>query len=80
MTEPARYGLTPKQKKLLSFIERYISANDGISPSFTDMATAMDLKSKSGIHRLVSGLEERGYIHKLPSRARTICLNKEGVS
>ena len=63
--------LTEKQHKLLSFITTKISKN-GVSPSFDEMRQALDLRSKSGIHRLISGLEERGFIRKLPHRARAL--------
>ena len=63
--------LTPKQHKLLQFIEQSIQ-KQGISPSFEEMKTFMGLKSKSGIHRLVAGLEGKGYIRHLPNQARTV--------
>lgn len=63
--------LTPKQKQLLIFIQDRLAQN-GISPSFDEMKEALGLKSKSGIHRLVQGLEERGFIRRLPNRARAL--------
>ena len=63
--------LTKKQRELLLFINQRLTAT-GISPSFDDMKDALSLKSKSGIHRLVSGLEERGFIRRLPHRARAL--------
>ncbi|HVY11998.1 MAG TPA: transcriptional repressor LexA [Alphaproteobacteria bacterium] len=63
--------LTRKQQELLVFIHDRL-AKDGISPSFDEMKTALRLKSKSGIHRLISGLEERGFIRRLPHRARAL--------
>lgn len=63
--------LTQKQYDLLSFIHERLEHSD-IPPSFEEMKDALDLKSKSGIHRLISGLEERGYIQRLPHRARAI--------
>ncbi len=63
--------LTPKQYQLLMFIQKRLKAS-GISPSFDEMKDALDLKSKSGIHRLITGLEERGYIRRLPHRARAL--------
>lgn len=63
--------LTPKQYELLSFIHRCLVA-DGISPSFDEMKEALQLKSKSGIHRLITGLEERGFIRRLRHRARAL--------
>ena len=63
--------LTPKQHKLLHFIEKTIS-EQGISPSFEEMKTFMGLKSKSGIHRLIAGLEGKGYLRHLPNQARAL--------
>ena len=63
--------LTRKQQELLRFIEARLDA-DGVSPSFEEMKAALDLKSKSGIHRLITALEERGFIRRLPHRARAL--------
>ncbi|MBT4769555.1 MAG: transcriptional repressor LexA [Rhodospirillaceae bacterium] len=63
--------LTRKQHELLLFINKRLG-EDGISPSFDEMKDALGLKSKSGIHRLVSGLEERGFIRRLAHRARAL--------
>ncbi|MGH6975827.1 MAG: transcriptional repressor LexA [Stellaceae bacterium] len=63
--------LTRKQHELLLYINRRLS-DSGISPSFEEMKEALSLKSKSGIHRLISGLEERGFIRRLPHRARAL--------
>ena len=63
--------LTGKQHQLLSFLIDY-QADKDITPSFDEMRQAVGLASKSGIHRLVSALEERGYIRRLPNRARAI--------
>ena len=63
--------LTRKQYELLTFISRRL-AKDGVSPSFEEMKDALGLKSKSGIHRLIGGLEERGFIRRLPHRARAL--------
>ena len=63
--------LTKKQYELLRFIQSRLSDN-GVSPSFDEMKEALGLKSKSGIHRLISGLEERGFIRRLPHRARAL--------
>ena len=63
--------LTGKQHQLLSYLIDY-QADKDITPSFDEMRAAIGLASKSGIHRLVSALEERGYIRKLPNRARAI--------
>ena len=63
--------LTKKQYELLKFINKRLN-KVGISPSFDEMKVALNLKSKSGIHRLITGLEERGYIKRLPHRARAL--------
>jgi repressor LexA len=63
--------LTKKQHELLMFINRRLAAN-GIAPSFDEMKDALNLRSKSGIHRLISGLEERGFIRRLAHRARAL--------
>lgn len=63
--------LTHKQYELLKFIDRKLKAN-GVPPSFDEMKDALGLKSKSGIHRLVVGLEERGFVRRLPHRARAL--------
>ena len=63
--------LTAKQHELLRFIHERLEET-GISPSFEEMKEALDLKSKSGVHRLISALEERGFIRRLPNRARAL--------
>ncbi|MDT0575488.1 transcriptional repressor LexA [Croceicoccus sp. F390] len=63
--------LTRKQHELLTFIQLRLE-DGGISPSFEEMKDALDLKSKSGVHRLISALEERGFIRRLPNRARAL--------
>ena len=63
--------LTRKQHELLLFINRRLSQG-GVSPSFDEMKEALGLRSKSGIHRLITGLEERGFIRRLPHRARAL--------
>jgi len=63
--------LTKKQKDLLVFINQHIQTQ-GISPSFDEMKVALNLKSKSGIHRLIKALEEREFIKRLPNRARAL--------
>ena len=63
--------LTAKQRELLFFIDSRLKES-GISPSFDEMREALDLKSKSGVHRLISALEERGFIRRLPNRARAL--------
>lgn len=63
--------LTRKQHELLLYIHKHLGEH-GVSPSFDEMKEALNLKSKSGIHRLISGLEERGFIRRLPHRARAL--------
>jgi len=63
--------LTKKQHELLLFINQRLAAT-GVAPSFDEMKDALNLRSKSGIHRLISGLEERGFIRRLPHRARAL--------
>ena len=68
--------LTKKQKELFVFLKDYIGAND-ICPSFEEMKNAVNLKSKSGIHRLITSLEQRGYIKRLKHRARAMEITKD---
>ena len=63
--------LTKKQYELITFIDHKLR-EAGVSPSFDEMRDALGLKSKSGIHRLITGLEERGFIRRLPHRARAL--------
>jgi repressor LexA len=67
--------LTRKQHELLTYINGRL-AETGVSPSFEEMKDALDLKSKSGVHRLISALEERGFIRRLPNRARALEVTK----
>ncbi|MCB1562344.1 MAG: transcriptional repressor LexA [Alphaproteobacteria bacterium] len=67
--------LTQKQRDLLFFIHERMKDGD-VPPSFEEMKQALGLKSKSGIHRLISGLEERGYLERLPHRARALEIKK----
>jgi len=63
--------LTRKQHDLICFIDDRLKAS-GVSPSFEEMKEALELKSKSGVHRLISALEERGFLRRLPNRARAL--------
>jgi repressor LexA len=63
--------LTRKQLELLRFIHERLTES-GVPPSFDEMKDALDLRSKSGIHRLITALEERGFIRRLPNRARAV--------
>lgn len=67
--------LTKKQRELLLYIHEHMS-DDDVAPSFEEMKDALGLKSKSGIHRLISGLVERGYLERLPHRARALSIKK----
>lgn len=69
---PKATGLTPKQGALLDFIARYQREHRGVSPSFDEMAKAVGLASKSGVHRLVEGLVVRGALERLPTHARAL--------
>lgn len=64
-------GLTRAQSEALAFIGRYI-AKHGISPTYDEIAAALNLKSKSGVNRLVVALEDRGHVRRKPDRARSI--------
>ena len=63
--------LTKKQKNLLIYINEKLK-NDGVSPSYDEMRESLSLKSKSGIHRLISALEERGFVKRLAHKARAL--------
>ena len=67
--------LTKKQRELLLFINDYIQ-DTGLSPSFEEMKVGLDLKSKSGIHRLINALVERGFLERLPNKARALEVKK----
>jgi repressor LexA len=67
--------LTRKQRDLLLFIHDHMT-DDDVAPSFEEMKEALGLKSKSGIHRLITGLVERGYIERLPHRARALAIKR----
>tara|TARA_Y100000588_G_scaffold184264_1_gene198088 strand:- start:178 stop:813 length:636 start_codon:yes stop_codon:yes gene_type:complete len=67
--------LTKKQKELFDYLKSYIASNE-ICPSFEEMKNAVNLKSKSGIHRLITSLEQRGYIRRLKHRARAMEITK----
>ena len=71
--------LTKKQKELFEFLSKYIATNK-ISPSFEEMKVAVNLKSKSGIHRLITSLEQRGFIKRLKHKARAMEITKSLTS
>jgi len=72
MTDTAGMGLTPRQRDAFNFIARYIRAHDGVAPTLDEIAAGIEIRSKSGVKRLLGGLSERGYIETLPNRARSI--------
>ena len=72
---PMGGGLTKRQRDLLLFIRGYVSKT-GYPPSYDEMKDALGLASKSGVHRMVLALEERGYIDRIPDRARAIQLRR----
>ena len=65
-------GLTKRQHDLLRFIQGFMAEHDGVAPSFDEMKEALGLASKSGVHRLVSALEERGFLRRHYHRARAM--------
>lgn len=65
-------AMTARQRELLDFIVRFSWDHGGVAPSYQEMCDFMGLASKSGIHRLILALEERGHIRRLPNRARAI--------
>lgn len=65
-------GLTPQQNRLLGYLEGYLQQHNGVAPSYEEMAAAVGATSKSSAFRLVIALEERGFIRRLPNRARAI--------
>ena len=71
--------LTKKQKELLNYIQNFQNKN-GVTPSYEEMKSALDLKSKSGIHRLIIALEERGFVKRLAHKARALEIIKDGIS
>jgi len=72
----ARAGMTPMQAKCLVFIRETIERT-GSAPSYREIANAVNLRSKSGVNRLVMGLEERGHVVRIAKRARSIALPEE---
>ena len=66
-------GLTAHQKRVFDYLQAYI-AEHGYSPSYDDIKTRFDLASKSGVHRVMHELEERGFIRMLPNRSRSITI------
>lgn len=71
-------GLTRSQAELLAFIGRFQSENEGVSPSFEDMKLGMGLHSKSGVHRLITALVEKGRLRRMENRARALEIVPEG--
>lgn len=73
---PLGGGLTKRQRELLDFIRGYVTTH-GYSPSFDEMMKALGLASKSGVHRLVHGLRDRGYIEFRYNQARSVNLRRQ---
>ncbi|KMS59995.1 hypothetical protein V474_07865 [Novosphingobium barchaimii LL02] len=71
-------GLTPKQSQLFRYLEGYMSGPGSVAPTFAEMGAAVGLTSKSAVHRLLSALEERAYIRRIPNRARAIEIIRDG--
>ena len=69
-------GMTRKQAELLNYIETYMAV-ERVSPSFEEMKDALGLKSKSGVHRLIAALEERGFLKRMANRARALEVVRE---
>lgn len=67
-------GLTKMQKKVLDFLQAYSRDNDGVMPTLQEIMEHLDHASKAGVHRILTALEERGYIERLYGRARAIRL------
>lgn len=65
-------SLTSKQRELLEYVDSYIKESNGVSPSYNEMRDALKLASKSGINRLMNALVERGFIRRIPHRARAL--------
>lgn len=69
---PSQKGLTARQQELLRFIQGYVVEHKGVPPSYEEMTFGIGVASKSGISRLVNGLEERGFVRRLPNRWRSV--------
>ena len=65
-------SMTKRQQDALNYIRSFVYVNDGIAPTYTQIAAGIGLVHKSGIHRIITGLEERGHIRRLPNRHRAI--------
>lgn len=80
LLKPTKLSVTPRQKEVLDFIAMYCDEQGGISPSFDEIKDYVGLRSKSGVHRIVMALEERGLIRRLENRARSIILTDEATA
>lgn len=76
--DKVQYGLLPKQAQLLAYIKKHMAESDGIAPSYDEMLAGTGQVSKSSIHRLLRGLEERGHIAQMRNRKRSIVLLGDG--
>lgn len=73
-------SLTRKQHELLTFIKSYVRQNNGVAPSFEEMQRALGLSSKSGVHRLMDALEERGHVKRSRYRRRSLELVEDKLA
>lgn len=78
-TETRRSAVTAKQRELMGFIRSFTAENNGVAPSFREMRDFMGGASISSIHGIVSALEERGHIERLPNKARSIVVIGEAA-
>ena len=67
-------GMTRKQREMYDFITRYADEHNGVTPSYDEMRDAAGLSSKSGVHRIITGLEQRGHISRRPGLARSVVI------
>jgi len=72
VTKTDRLAMTARQKEVFDFIAKYTAEQGGVSPSFDEIKDYVGLRSKSGVHRIITALEERGLIRRLENRARSI--------
>lgn len=72
-----KHSITERQSRLLLFIKSYMATSGGIAPSFSEMCQGIGLSSKSAVHGLLRGLQERGHISQIKNRARSVTLIEE---
>ncbi len=76
MPDPAPHGLTPMQLQAMQVIQELTDASGGVPPSYADLVRELSVSSRASIHRIITGLEERGFISRIPHRARTIAIRQ----